>query len=270
MMRTISLLLLLPCAACSQADDPDTTPASSERGRAEVASSESSDPTVGGSTEDFTGDMEVCQTTSLFELDAATPLGPSGAEVLSHAEGRFEVPIRWMSICQQQGLPCSVSTFCAADDPARPMSAFAGTETLVSVEIQAQGDPVRVIHRTPGDEQCAQSMSVPVTLSVRTADGALDETVVTELGSDGGDGTESTLGFSRAVSQLQGALARDASLSADASFDMVFGFYGSKVWMEMDAIQPGNETDLPVPLLSDLLPPFDTCALDIPRADVER
>src|SRR5688572_26469551 len=221
MMRRLSLLLLLPCAACSQADDPDTTPASIETGRDDIASSESSDPTVGGSTEDFTGDMEVCQTTSFFELDAPTPLGASGAEVLSHAEGRFEVPIRWMSICRQEGLPCGLSTLCAADDPERPMSAFAGTETLVTVEIQAQGDAVRVIHRTPEDQHCAQGMSVPVTLSVRTADGALDETIVTELGSEGGDGTESTLGFSRSVAELEGALARDESLTADADFNMV-------------------------------------------------
>jgi hypothetical protein len=269
MMRTISLLLLLPCAACSQADDPDMTPASIESGR-DVASAEASEPSVGGSTEDFTGDMEVCQTTSFFELDAATPLGASGAEVLAHAAGRFEIPIRWMSVCQQQGLPCSLSSFCAADNPERPMSALAGTETLVSIEIRAQGDPVRVIHRTPSDEQCAQGMSVPVTLSVRTGDGALDETLSTELGSEGGDGTESSVGFTRAVSALQGALAQDESLAADAEFNMVFGVYGSKVWMEMDAVRPGNETDLPVPLLSDLLPPFDTCALDIPRADVER
>jgi hypothetical protein len=225
---------------------------------------------VGGSTEDFTGDMEICQTTSYFELDAATPLGASGAEVLSHADGRFEVPIRWMSICQQQGLPCNLSTFCAADDPDRPMSAFAGTETRVTVEIQASAEPVWVIHRTPGDEHCAEGMGVPVTLSVQTADGALDETVATQFVSGGGDGTESDLGFSRAVSALQGALARDQSLTADANFNMVFGVYGSKVWMEMDVFKPGNETDLAVPLLSDLLPPFDTCALDIPRADVER
>jgi hypothetical protein len=68
---------------------------------------------------------------------------------------------------------------------------------------------------------------------------------------------------------LQGGLGLD-TLPAEAELQMVFGFYRDKVWMEIDVMHGGSETALPVPLLSDLIPPFDTCALDFPRAEVAR
>ncbi len=266
MTRWIPLLVALPYLACSggSADSPSADET------VDTARPSSADEIAGGSTEDFTGDMELCSTVSSFALDATTPLGRSGADVLANAEGRFEVPIRWMSLCQQSGIPCSRSTFCDGDSPERPMSTFAGTETTVSIEIAASGEPVLARHETASEQGCAESMSIPVTLRVQTADGALAEVAAVSLGSDSADTTQSVVALRRPVAELQGGLGLDTALPGDAELQMVFGFYGDKVWMEIDVMHGGSETALPVPLLSDLIPPFDACSLDLPRAEVAR
>jgi hypothetical protein len=113
-------------------------------------------------------------------------------------------------------------------------------------------------------------MSIPVTLRVQTSDGALAELAEVNLGSESPDTTQSIVALRRQVAELQGGLALDSALPGEAEFQMVFGFYRDKVWMEIDVVHGGSETALPVPLLSDMIPPFDTCALDLPRAEVAR
>lgn len=268
MTRWISVLIVLPCIGCSGNDT--ASPSGRGANGGDTLSSQPTSEIAGGSTEDFTGDVDPCTTTSMFDLDETTPLGFSGAEVLANAAGRFEVPIRWVSLCQQSGLACSAYDYCDDDSPDRPMPALAGTETTVSIEIEARDELVQVLHRTPADGFCGEGMSVPVAVRVETADGALAEVSEGYLGDVHPDSRQATIGLRRPVAELQGNLGRDSTLPRGAIFRMVFGFYREKAWMEIDVETPGSEVALPVPLLSDMLPPFDTCALDIPRADIAR
>jgi hypothetical protein len=262
------MLVVLLCSSCSGEDESwpgkYAEPASGiDAEGADAMNRESTDEFARRPTEDPT--LASCVTTSSFELDEPTPLGFSAAAVLANAAGRFEVPISWASMCEQSSHPCPRAHLC--DGQVRPISVLAGTETTLSVEIEVRAQLVEVSYRTPAEPPCGESMFIPVVLRVETADGALDELFESFIVDANLESRHAAIGALRAVVLLQGGLARDAAMPSTAELRMGVGFYDDRVWMEIEVLTSRDERPA-VSLLSGLLPPFDTCVLDMPRDQI--
>jgi hypothetical protein len=276
MTRLLSLLVMISCAGCSDPEGGSTPTLPDDERESNAPPSESTQ--AGGSTEDFTGDFETCSAHTPIERDDASLLGFAPASVLARSTGQFEIEIRWVAPCHSPEAACSNAAQC--DDVARyGTSSFASSETTVTIDVQPGAGLAVADHATAEQPYCAEGMSIPVRLAVRSADGGLDEVWDATLGTL--DGSDPSVSLSVPLSELAGAIADDASFPSDARFDMQFGFYDDKVWMELEVVAPGagltppsaprsDEQRLPLPLLWDLLPPFDRCTLELPRDSVAR
>jgi hypothetical protein len=154
------------------------------------------------------------------------------------------------------------------DDP----TGLAGSDTTLTIAIEARGDTAQVEHAAEGQSVCAPNLAVPVRVRIQSADGRLDGTVDGDLGA-GSTASSATFGFSRELSALGGSLA--GQLPEGSKVSMVFGFYGGKVWLETYVMQPCSEGCGDGPrgfkiVLHDKLGAEDECVLELPRKDVDR
>lgn len=128
-------------------------------------------PQMGGATGDFGGDC-TCDVTSR-ELALSEPddvLGFSAEDVLARIEGEYALTMIWGDACVG---PLAPDEGCADEAPD-----FTGTETEVQIAIEraATSALVRECNADLGDHEChITSMIVPVTGSLTSTDGLLDE-----------------------------------------------------------------------------------------------
>ena len=137
-------------------------------------------PSAGGATGDFSGDCNCDALERELALDEPDEvLGFSGEDVLARIEGEYALPIVWSDQCA--GAEGKAARGC---DVARP--AFTGSETEVRVSIAATASGARVVECNRGASAECHSvhMYLPVTGTLTSADGLLDETFELEIATD--------------------------------------------------------------------------------------
>lgn len=213
---------------------------------------------AGGSTGDFTGgavDAADCSSVR-FEGEGDEPaLGFSMTDILAATEGRFDVPVRWTSPCDEEeaepNTPCDrASTF---------VEAWAGSETTVHLEITSDGSEAEVHYPTDDERICAQRMLIPVELRLESDDGMLDKTAEVTVWSE--CGTDSSVEVRLPIVDAGGALA---DLPPSWSLVISLGFHLDRMWFGVDVGPTGRG-----PVLTTDLPPFGERSQDVPRTSVE-
>ena len=158
-------------------------------------------PRVGGSTGDFGGDCACDLMRRELALDEPDEvLGFAAEDLLSRIEGEYALPMVWGDNCEGESPGLER---CAGAPPA-----FTGTTTEVRIAVDAttatsarvdecnRGGPLPQCHTT--------TMWLPVSGSLRTADGLLDEEFQVELSTSTLD--EFGIGAQVGTDELTGAL----------------------------------------------------------------
>jgi len=210
--------------------------------------------TAGGTTSDFTGDLELCETERQEAPGDEPALGFSVTELLAASAGQFDVPLRWQSRCQTSEVAHAA---CGAG-----FEALHDQETTVRMTVEPLG-PARVRYPIEG-QLCAQSMSVPIRLKLESTDGVLAAELPAQLGSECGD--QVGVGFLRALGEVQGTLS-DASQGFPEGSQVEFtaGFFGDRMWFDLYVITAERDA-----LFSIAMPPYGQGWIhDVPRTQVE-
>lgn len=188
-----------------------------------VSLTTSSGCSTGGTTVDFTGDAANCDAVRLERGSDEPALGFSVAEILAAAEGRFDVPVRWESLCEQ---PEKASTAC--DRAAHFLDEWAGGETTVHVDIVSDRAEAEVHYPTEGQAVCGQRMLIPVELRLTSDDGLLDETTQATIWSECGD--YASVDVERLIEASGGALAPPSSgLPRNWTLESGITFSGNRI-----------------------------------------
>jgi len=246
---------------------------SADADRAEPARENENEPggddIAGGTTGDFSGDKSRCDASSELAPDDDSVLGFSPQSVLDFSLGRYEIPLRWGTGCESAQL-CSSERQCTPTYDSDP-TGLLGTETTFAIELEPSDRRASAAHPSEPQPDCAESMRIPVRMSLTSADGALNERAIeTELSTEWG--TTADIHLERKLSSLEGALGSDGlGLPDSATLSLSFGFYRNQVWLETYVVpKPAEATGAEDTLLTDLLLPADECVLELPRASVDQ
>jgi hypothetical protein len=218
------------------------------------------EPILGGGTTGGVAaiDPQDCDSVRLEGEGDEPALGFSMTDILAATEGRFDVPVRWLSSCdptEEESSACDrASTF---------VEAWAGGETTVHVEITSDGSKAEVRHPTEAQPRCAQGMFIPVELRLESDDGLLDETREATVWSE--CGTDSSVDFVRPLESAGGALApSNSNLPPRWSLEFTLGFFLDRMWFGVYLGPSGLGA-----VLANDLPPFGERTHDAPRTSVE-
>lgn len=238
------------CACGGEENEASTSPQRAGNDHSET-------PIAGGTTGDFTGDAVDCDAVRFEDPGDEPALGFSVAEILAATEGRFDVPVRWTSMCEK---PKEASAAC--DRAAAFIDEWAGRETTVHVEIVSLGE-AEVRHPTEEQSVCAQGMFIPVELQLRSDDGLLDQSIKATLWSE--CGTDSSVSFVQPLEATTGAIApSNSDLPPSGEIELTLGFFRDRMWFDLYVVPSGA-----TPVLTSDLPPFGENVHDLPRTSVE-
>lgn len=224
-------------------------------------------PVAGGSTEDFNGnpDSPACETVSRVELDDTSPIGFAPRAALDLIEGNYALGITWNHPCASD-LACPNS---ACGDGAVPLvSPFAGTETVLRIEIQATGEAARVSFDEMNnvESSCPEAMDIPVLVRLTTDDGALNEHFASQARADNPNGAQ--VFVDRPVEQFQGALATSVEAGGSVEISLSAQQLREDIHFGAELRVGGAAGYSDAPIVRTFLTDSEGCAQDLPRDSV--
>jgi hypothetical protein len=209
-----------------------------------------------------------CDAEERLAYDTVSSLGFSPNDVLDTIAGTYEFPIAWFDPCNADA-PCAQFSVLCEYAPERAVPTFAGTVTVLTVELEATGDPA--LAATPGPEPwqvcCPTHMSIPGRLALRTADGALEGVHDVMIGSD--DGAGASVFLKGPASIMGGALAEE--LPEGATVELGVCAFDDRASLSLNFFPPGSDDGgLPLPLLQEEIRSDVRCPPDVPIDDVRK
>lgn len=247
----ILALLVPPLNACgSDADLGEDTPAegapvsdATDEG-APVSNAADEGPAAseqaheGGTTGDFSGIPSPCAASRQETLEDEPTLGFSVSDILGAVSGTFEFDAIWGAQCQFP--PADRAENCG-DEENTPYL-LDQIESHIAVELAPTGAPAIVAYQAEDALPCGQSMTIPVSVSLSSEDGLLDEApVVVELVSHCGE--IASIGHRVRLDSIQGTLWTEAvGMAPEWEVTWDLQFVRDEVWFSLSVVPPGAST----------------------------
>ncbi len=206
-------------------------------------------------------DYVTCDEEENFALDEVTSLGFSAASVLANIEGTYRFDIAWFDPCNDDR-DCGLKGNCDQRPEDAPSTSYAGTETVLTIELFATGQPAVVPSPGPDQEMCARSLSIPARLTMISDDGAVDMSSELEIWTE--CGRQAAVGITGPASDLPGGIADE--LLEDSRVEFTFGTFDDRVWLGF--YYSSDESGALPPVLQSEILSGESCPHDVAIADV--